>query len=102
MGPLQSFFKSFKFYTKGVFAFAILMVGAAYGITSSIVLALVGKRNLSQYSTARFFYYLFGTIFGITIKIDRPELLEQLPAVIISNHQSELDVFMLDKSPLTP
>lgn len=34
---------------------------------------------------------------GTKINIDRPELLEKLPAILISNHQSELDIYMLGR-----
>ncbi|KAG7880053.1 hypothetical protein KL935_000586 [Ogataea polymorpha] len=73
------------------------MISASYGVLCSVVLSLIGKRNLAQWSTARFYYYLFSTVMRITIEIEGEEKLSGLPAILISNHQSELDVFMLGR-----
>ncbi|ANZ73792.1 BA75_01703T0 [Komagataella pastoris] len=85
------------YYVKGFFALLALTSCAVYGVIASTVLSLLGKRNLSQWSTARVFYATFSTLFNITIEVDRPEILEKLPAILVSNHQSELDVFILGK-----
>ncbi|TID28712.1 hypothetical protein CANINC_002339 [Pichia inconspicua] len=89
--------KKFKFITKGVVALNILLISATYGFLSSIFLTIIGKKDISQWSTARFYYNLFSFIMGTNINIDRPELLEKLPAILISNHQSELDIYMLGR-----
>lgn len=89
--------KKFKFVTKGLVAFNILVISATYGFLCSILLSILGKKNLAQWSTARFYYNIFSFIMGMKINIDKPELLEKLPAVLISNHQSELDIYMLGK-----
>ncbi|ESW97514.1 1-acyl-sn-glycerol-3-phosphate acyltransferase [Ogataea parapolymorpha DL-1] len=97
MSFLQKIGKHFKFYTKGFVALCTLMVSASYGVLCSVFLSLIGKRNLAQWSTARFYYYLFSTVMRITIEIEGEEKLSGLPAILISNHQSELDVFMLGR-----
>lgn len=94
---LGGILKKFKFITKGVVALNILLVSAIYGVLSSVFLSLIGKRDISQWSTARFYYTLFSFIMGTRINIDRPNLLENLPAILISNHQSELDIYMLGR-----
>lgn len=90
-------FKRAKFVIKGFVALNLLLVSATYGVVSSLALALVGKRSISQWSTARFYYKLFSFVMGMRINVDRPEVLKGLPAILISNHQSELDIYMLGR-----
>lgn len=97
MSIISGAFKKIKFVTKGIVALNVLILSATYGVLCSIFLSLIGRRNLAQWSTARFYYHLFSFIMGTKINIDRPELLEKLPAILISNHQSELDIYMLGR-----
>lgn len=97
MSALTKVIKKIKFVTKGLVALNILLVSATYGVLCSVFLSLVGKRNIAQWSTARFYYNFFSFIMGTKINIDRPELLSKLPAILISNHQSELDIYMLGR-----
>lgn len=91
------FLKKVKFVSKGVVALNVLLVSATYGVLCSIALSIAGRRNLSQWSTARFYYHLFSWVMGMKINVDRPEVLSKLPAILISNHQSELDIYMLGR-----
>ena len=97
MSFLRNTLKKVKFLTKGLIALDVLLVSATYGVLCSIFLTIIGKRNLAQWSTARFYYNFFSFIMGMKINIDKPELLEKLPAILISNHQSELDIYMLGR-----
>ena len=92
-----NFFKKFKFVTKGVVALNVLLLSATYGVLCSVYFAIIRRRDLAQWSTARFYYNLFSFVMGMRINIDKPELLEKLPAILISNHQSELDIYMLGR-----
>jgi lysophosphatidate acyltransferase len=58
-------------------------------------LTLIGKQGLSQWTTARVFYFACKLILGIDVVIKNPEYLTTRPAVFLSNHQSELDILML-------
>lgn len=97
MSWLGDFLKKIKFLTKGLVALNLLLLSATYGVLCSIFFTVMGKRDLAQWSTARFYYNLFSFVMGMKINIDRPELLEGLPGILISNHQSELDIYMLGK-----
>lgn len=97
MSFLSKIFKKFKFITKGIVALNVLLVSATYGVLCSIFFTIIGKRDLAQWSTARFYYHLFSFIMGMKINVDKPELLEKLPAILVSNHQSELDIYMLGR-----
>lgn len=86
------------FYTKSIVAVALLGSCALYGVIASIVLGCIGKRHLAQWTTARSFYNVMGPVFGVEIKVINPENLEKLPAIFVSNHQSELDILMLGRT----
>ncbi|AGO10917.1 AaceriAFR592Wp [[Ashbya] aceris (nom. inval.)] len=85
------------FYAKSTVAVLLVSTCAVYGMVASLVLSVVGKRHLAQWTTARAFYFLGGCL-GISIKLINSERLGQLPAVIVSNHQSELDVLLLGRA----
>ncbi|KAF6014548.1 hypothetical protein HII12_001372 [Brettanomyces bruxellensis] len=89
--------KSIKFYTKGFFALTLLLLSATYGVLCSLVMSLVGQRQYAQYSVARVYYALLSFFMGLKIEVDRPELLTKLPALLISNHQSEMDIYILGR-----
>lgn len=65
------------------------------GASASILLTLIGKQGLSQWTTARVFYTLCKYVLGIEVVIKNPEYLKTRPAVLVANHQSELDILIL-------
>lgn len=65
------------------------------GIFASIALTIVGKQGLSQWAVARIFYFLTSNVLGIKIVVKNSEYLKLRPAMLIANHQSELDVLIL-------
>ncbi|CCE83162.1 Piso0_003734 [Millerozyma farinosa CBS 7064] len=92
MGSLIS---KIRFYFK-CFLYGAVTTGAGlYGVIASIILKLLGKNEYSQYTVARAFYYPFSWLSGVKITIKNEERLHQRPAVVISNHQSALDLLML-------
>ncbi|KAH3674627.1 hypothetical protein WICMUC_003173 [Wickerhamomyces mucosus] len=94
---MASLLRRIKFYSKATLAFSVLGGCAVYGFLCSVVLSLVGKSHLSQWATARAFYYSFSTLLGIRIKLINGETLDKLPAIIIGNHQSVLDILILGR-----
>ncbi|CCD25341.1 lysophospholipid acyltransferase family protein NDAI_0F00220 [Naumovozyma dairenensis CBS 421] len=86
------------YYLRCTLALVILSIAAIYGIIVSILCTIIGKQHLSQYLTARFYYTLMKYGMGIDVKIIGEENLSKLPYVLISNHQSELDVLMIGKT----
>lgn len=92
-----SLFQRVRFYSKFIFANTILGGCAVYGFVCSVVLSLIGKSHLTQYSTARVYYYTFSNLLGIRIRLINGEALEKLPAVIIGNHQSIMDILILGR-----
>ena len=77
--------------------YASLIVCALYGVFASLILRLVGYQGLSQWTTARAFKFCMKYAAGVKFVIEDPDnyLNDTRPAVIIGNHQTELDVLML-------
>lgn len=86
-----------KFYLKSVVFGSLIILCALYGVVASILLRLVGKEEYAQYTVARAFYYSLSRILGIHIILKNEELLHQKPAVVVSNHQSALDILVLGR-----
>lgn len=90
------YIKPLKYYARmAVYVFCIL-VSATYGVVISVLLTFVGKRRLVQHLVARFFQKMAGALLNIHFKIENEKVLtDTRPAIIISNHQSMLDVLLL-------
>lgn len=93
----MGFLSKLKFYVKLAVFGTLVILCALYGVVASIALRLVGKEEYAQYTVARAFYYSFSRVLGITITIKNEEYLLQRPSVVVSNHQSALDIFLLGK-----
>jgi lysophosphatidate acyltransferase len=85
-----------SFAARCLAAYGSLLLCAIYGVVASIVLRLVGYGRVSQWATARSFKWVMRFTTGVHFDIvEGQEYLSTRPAVIIGNHQSELDVLML-------
>ncbi|EHK41446.1 uncharacterized protein TrAtP1_004922 [Trichoderma atroviride] len=85
------------FVARSLAAYISLIACALYGVLASILLTLVGKRQIAQWAVARAFHFTMRYTTGIEFVVDDPEniLGSTRPAVFIGNHQTELDVLML-------
>ncbi|CUS20287.1 LAQU0S01e03224g1_1 [Lachancea quebecensis] len=93
----MGFWAKFVYYSRTVLGVTLLSTCALYGVVASIVLSCVGKRHLAQWTTARSFYYVMGTFLGIEVEVINEENLKKLPAILVANHQSTLDILMLGR-----
>ncbi|KAK8184983.1 acyltransferase [Phyllosticta capitalensis] len=85
-----------SFVARAIASFTSLIICAAYGVVASAVLRVVGYGGLSQYVVARAFKWTMWFSTGVTFKVvEGEEYLKTRPAVLIGNHQTELDVLML-------
>ncbi|KAL4968673.1 1-acylglycerol-3-phosphate O-acyltransferase SLC1 [Aspergillus stella-maris] len=85
-----------SFFARCLASYGSLLLCAIYGVIASIVLRLVGYGRISQWATARSFKWVMRFTTGVRFDIiEGKEHLSTRPAVIIGNHQSELDVLML-------
>jgi lysophosphatidate acyltransferase len=90
------------FYARCAASFTALIVCATYGTLASLALNIVGYGGLGQWTTARAFKWTMWLSTGVWFEIEDPEGLlegdkwENLrPAVLLGNHQTELDVLVL-------
>ncbi|KAI5960448.1 SLC1 [Candida pseudojiufengensis] len=95
--PSTDVFKQLKFYLKSIIFGSLIAGCALYGVIASIILRLIGKVEYAQYTVARAFYNTFKLFLGVDIKIENEEYLKDLPAIVISNHQSALDIHILGR-----
>lgn len=86
-----------KFYAKSFVFGLLIVVCALYGVVAGLVLRILGKEEYAQYTVARAFYYLLSRTLGLKITIKNEHLLQTKPSVVISNHQSALDIFVLGR-----
>lgn len=85
------------FAARSLAAYISLIICATYGAIASIILRILGREQIAQWTTARAFKYVMALTTGVTFEIIDPKRhLETVrPAVFIGNHQTELDVLML-------
>jgi lysophosphatidate acyltransferase len=86
-----------SFFARLLSAYACLIACAIYGILASIVLRPFRRHRIAQYLTARAFKLTMYLATGVRFQfVSGKEYLDaRRPCVIISNHQSELDVLLL-------
>ncbi|KAI2612549.1 acyltransferase-domain-containing protein [Hypoxylon fragiforme] len=85
------------FVARSLAAYISIIIASFYGVLASIVLRILGREQISQWTTARAFKYVMAVTIGVTFEVDDPKrhLQNIRPAVFIGNHQTELDVLML-------
>lgn len=91
-----------EYYARSVASFTALVLCAIYGTISSACLNVVGYGGLGQWTTARAFKWTMLLYTGVWFEIEDPDRLLQgenwerlRPAVLLGNHQTELDVLVL-------
>lgn len=90
------------FYARCAASFTALIICAIYGTIASACLNVAGYGGLGQWTTARSFKWVMLLFTGVWFEIEDPEGLLQgdtwdklRPAVLLGNHQTELDVLFL-------
>ncbi|TGO49641.1 hypothetical protein BOTNAR_0423g00030 [Botryotinia narcissicola] len=85
------------FFARLLAGYISLVLCACYGVFISILLRLVGNYRISQWTVARAFKWTMWLTTGVTFVVEDPNnyLGTTRPAVLIGNHQTELDVLML-------
>lgn len=93
----MGFLGRLKFFAKSVVFGSLIAACALYGVFASIVLRIIGKGEYAQYTVARAFYYSMRALLGIKITIKNEHYLKEMPSVVVANHQSALDIFILGR-----
>lgn len=86
-----------EFYGRSTASFLALFLCACYGTTASALLNVVGYGGLGQWTTARAFKWTMYAFTRVWFEVEDPEgwLGKTRPAVLVGNHQTELDVLFL-------
>ncbi|ORZ13474.1 hypothetical protein BCR42DRAFT_461562 [Absidia repens] len=85
------------FYYKSFISTFGLGTMGAYGMIASLLLPLVGKTGLINWSVARLYYRIIGFLLGITVTVEGKEHLDPAkgPVVYVCNHQSSMDILFM-------
>lgn len=77
-----------RFWSRALTCYCSVLLCASYGIFASILLRIVGRPTLAQWTTGRSFALLTTRLIGLEWDIQGEEILAKTrPAVFISNHQ---------------
>ncbi|KAI9484157.1 MAG: hypothetical protein EXX96DRAFT_166943 [Benjaminiella poitrasii] len=87
------------FYYRSIMSTLCLVVMAIYGMFASIILPIIGKTHLINYSVARGYYYLGGFFCGLKVDSEGTENIygHKGPVIYVCNHQSSLDIMLMGK-----
>lgn len=80
--------------------YVYLATMATMGACSSfiaIAMAIAGKKYDTHWAVARFFYIVAGRMMEIEVSVEGEEWLNTRPAVLVSNHQSVLDILVMGR-----
>ncbi|KAI8983908.1 hypothetical protein BDB01DRAFT_722359, partial [Pilobolus umbonatus] len=94
---LQAIFRNRGgYYHRHVVLVLCIGLSALYGVFASITLPLIGKRELINWSTARFHYRLASFFLGITATVEGKEnVRKDGPAIYVCNHQTNVDIIFM-------
>ncbi|KAJ7098675.1 1-acylglycerol-3-phosphate O [Mycena belliarum] len=102
-------FIALQYSPRGRYYTRIIIYGSALGFVATLGafvaagLSIVGRRYDVNYTVARTFYYIAGTMLGIRVEVEGEEWLRDSndggaqPGVLMGNHQSMLDLFPLGR-----
>lgn len=86
-----------RYYIRlGVYFSTMATVGACSSVIAA-TMAMVGEKYNVNYVVARFFYGVAGRLMEIDVQVEGEEYLGTRPAVLMSNHQSALDILVVGR-----
>lgn len=74
-----------------------MMTVAACSAFAAAGMTLVGRRFDTNYIVARTFYAIVRKTLGLQMELEGEEILNTRPAVLMLNHQSMLDIFVVGR-----
>lgn len=89
--------KQAGFVRRVIIAYINLLACALFGAISAVVLTIAGNKRFAQWVCAQSFYYTMKFSTGVTFEVisGAEHINGARPAVLVSNHQSALDILML-------
>ncbi|KAI9313688.1 hypothetical protein BX666DRAFT_2029875 [Dichotomocladium elegans] len=86
------------FYYRTCMTLLCTALCALYGVFASLILPVLGRSDLLNWSVARSFYYLTSFFVGISVTVEGDEHIDpSRPAVYVCNHQATLDIMLMSK-----
>ena len=86
-----------RYYIRAV-AYVGTLVSVASGcFVAAIGFTAVGKQHDVNHLVAKIFYAAVTRLFNITVEVEGEEHLNSRPAILMSNHQSMLDVIVIGR-----
>ncbi|GAA5937554.1 hypothetical protein JCM3775_001269 [Rhodotorula graminis] len=93
---LARVFSPVRYYAKLVTFLVGSASASAFGVASSLVMAVLGRREDIQWLVARFLKYTTAPLLGVKFRVEGADKLETThPAVLVGNHQTMLDLLYL-------
>lgn len=86
-----------RYYARIVVYVGTLLTVGCCGIVVAAGLSLIGRSTDVNYYIARLFYGLISRALDLHITVEGAEHLEERPTVLMVNHQSMLDVFVIGR-----
>jgi len=86
-----------RYYVRLFVYLGSLVTAGTYGFISSFGLAFAGHRFDVNYYVAKFFYAIARRSLDVNVIVEGEEHLRTRPAVLMSNHQSMLDIIVLGR-----
>lgn len=86
-----------RYYARVVIYVGTLMTVASCSIVVAIGMSLVGRSTDVNYFVARIFYAITSRALDLKVEVEGEEHLRERPAVLMANHQSMLDVFVVGR-----
>ncbi|KIK64758.1 hypothetical protein GYMLUDRAFT_39718 [Collybiopsis luxurians FD-317 M1] len=86
-----------QYYVRRGLYLSCMTAIATWGVAVAATLSLTGHRYDVNWVIARAFYALAGSVLDINIEVEGEEHLRTKPAVLLSNHQSMLDILFVGR-----
>jgi lysophosphatidate acyltransferase len=91
-----------RYYVRiGVYIGTLTLV-ATWGVVVAAAMSLAGRRYDVNYVVARTFYAITKRVLDITVEVENEEGVGIRPVVLMSNHQSMLDIILLGRFVFVP
>lgn len=74
-----------------------ITLASAFGLVAAIGMSAAGRKYDVNSVVARLFYAISSRAMGIRVDVEGIEHLQTRPAVLLSNHQSMLDIIILGR-----
>jgi len=86
-----------RYYAQLTLYLGTLVVASTWGVFVAVGMTLIGRRDDVNYVVARSFYAIASRILDVRVEVEGEEHLQTRPVVMVSNHQSVLDILYLGR-----